>query len=134
MCKEAQEHASEDAKRRQIVEAQNKADQVIYSTQNMLKEYGSKLSEADKSAVNAALAELQSVAKSDDPAKIESAIDKVNRACHELARVMYQQATTQQAGPQAGGPGFQAGPQAQSRDTQSKGGDDVIDADYTVKG
>src|SRR5512145_2654582 len=96
MVKEAESHAAEDTRRKQDIETRNQADSLVYSTERTLAEHGSKLAEADRKAVDEALAEAKEALKGDDVNRITQAQEKLTRASHKLAEVMY-------ASPQAGG-------------------------------
>jgi len=105
MIKEAQEHAEEDKQRRRLVEARNHADSLIYSTEKSLKEHGSKVSEADRSAIERAIAELKEVLDKEDVAAIQSRTDALSRAAMKLGEAMYraQQGESATASGGAGG-------------------------------
>jgi molecular chaperone DnaK len=125
MKKDAEQFAGEDKKKRELVEARNKADQMAYQTEKMLKEHGDKLGAADKAPLEAAIAKVREKAKEDDAAAITQALDELEKASHAMAQHLYKS-----AGPAPGGqPGGQPGP-APSGD---KGKDDVIDAEFEVK-
>jgi len=131
MKREAEEHASEDKAKRELIDARNTADQLAHQTEKMLSELGEKATEADTSAVKAAIEALKTAAKGDDVNAITSAIDEVNRVAQEIGKRMYEQAAAQ-AGPPPGagaGPGAQPppGPEPEKKD------DDVIDAEFEVK-
>jgi molecular chaperone DnaK len=125
MVKEAEMHAEEDKKEREKIDARNTADSMIYSTEKSLKDYGDKVSAADKAAIESALEDLKKTV-ADQGASVEelkSKTEALQNASYKLAEEMYKNAQQQgpQAGPQAGPQdGPQAGPQ---------GGDDP---DYEV--
>jgi molecular chaperone DnaK len=112
MVKEAEANAAEDTRRKQEIETRNQADSLVYSTERMLAEHGSKLSADDRKAVDEALAEAKEALKSEDVARITQAHEKLTRASHKLAEAMY--AAQAAGGPSAGGatgaPGQAAGP------------------------
>jgi molecular chaperone DnaK len=142
MQREAESHAEEDKRERELIDKRNQADSLVYNVQRTLKEHGSKLSEADRAKIEAAIKEAQEAIKADDPARIERASEALTQASYTLAQMLYQQ---KQPGPEAGpaGPqqeaaaGAHAGPQAPGETPTSKGkgkGEgDVIDAEYEVK-
>jgi molecular chaperone DnaK len=131
MKREAEEHAGEDKAKRELIDARNQADALIYQTEKMLKDFGDKATEADKAGVTAALEALKKAKDGDDAAAITSAVDEVNRAAQEIGKRMYERTSAHAGpGPRPGpGPGPQQGPPpgAQKKD------DDVIDAEYEVK-
>jgi len=122
MVKDAEAHAEEDKKKREVIEAKNKAEAVIHSTEKTLKEYGDKVSSADKSAIETALQELKDAAQTDNLDDINNKTEAVTNASMKLGEAMYkaQQEASAQAGAQAGA----EQPQAE----QPK--EDVVDADF----
>jgi molecular chaperone DnaK len=127
MRHEAEEHADEDRKRRDTAEARNRADQLVYETEKLLKEHGDKLSADERQNVESAVEQLKEVKDGDDAEEIKQRIEAVQTAAHRIAEVMYQQSKAQQAGtgPAAEEPGQEAGP--------SGAEEDVVDADFEVK-
>ncbi len=103
MTKEAEAHAEEDKKFQELVEARNKADQLISMTENTLKENPDKVSEGDKKNIEDAIEELKKVKDGDDRGAIEAAIEKLSQASHKFAEDLYREAQAQaQAQQQAG--------------------------------
>ena len=128
MIREAEEHESEDRKRKDVVEAKNTADSLAYTTEKTLKEHGDKVDSMTRASIENALADLKEALKSDDAALIRKKIDALTTASHKLAEMIYSSAA--QGG--AGGAGAQAGPGAGG---SSKQGEDVVDAEFEeVKG
>ena len=101
MVKDAEANAAEDAKRKQEIEVRNQTDSLVYSTERTLAEHGAKLNEADKKAIEDALAEAREALKGEDTERMKRAQDAVTRAAHKLAEIMYRE--TQARGPEAGG-------------------------------
>jgi len=124
MVRDAEQHSEEDKKRKQIIEARNNADALAYSTEKSLKEYGEKIGESDRKAVEEALAKLRSVMNSDDLQAIQNAVEGLTKASHKLAEAMYADAAKAQ---QAGGP---AGPEFVDPGKSKDGS--AMDADFTV--
>ena len=103
MTKEAEAHAEEDKKFQELVEARNRADQLISATEKTLKENPDKVSEGDKKNIEAAIEELKKVKDGDDKSAIDSAIEKLSQASHKFAEELYKEAQAQaQAQQQAG--------------------------------
>src|SRR5262245_33014650 len=126
MTREADSHAEEDRKARERIEARNKLDGMIYSTERTLSEHRDKVDASMASDIEAAVAEAKSKLESNDTSEINAAYDRLVKASHKLAEIMYQQASSQAAG-QSGGDTGASGAAAGS----SGGGDDtVIDADF----
>ena len=103
MTKEAEAHAEEDKKFQELVEARNRADQLISATEKTLKENPDKVSEGDKKNIEDAIEELKKVKDSDDKTAIDSAMEKLSQASHKFAEELYKEAQAQaQAQQQAG--------------------------------
>ena len=96
MTKEAEANAEEDKKFQELVEARNKADQLISMTENTLKENPDKVSEGDKKNIEDAIEELKKVKDGDDRGAIEAAIEKLSQASHKFAEDIYREAQAQQ--------------------------------------
>ena len=103
MTKEAEANAEEDKKFQELVEARNKADQLISMTEKTLKENPDKISEGDKKNIEDAIEELKKAKDGDDRGAIEAAIEKLSQASHKFAEDLYREAQAQQqAGANAG--------------------------------
>ena len=103
MTKEAEAHAEEDKKFQELVEARNRADQLISTTEKTLKENPDKVSEGDKKNIEEAIEELKKVKDGDDKSAIDSAMEKLSQASHKFAEELYKEAQAQaQAQQQAG--------------------------------
>ncbi|ATV67815.1 molecular chaperone DnaK [Fusobacterium pseudoperiodonticum] len=103
MTKEAEANAEEDKKFQELVEARNKADQLISATEKTLKENPDKVSEGDKKNIEDAIEELKKVKDGDDRGAIDVAIEKLSQASHKFAEDLYKEAQAQaQAQQQAG--------------------------------
>ena len=121
MVKEAESHAEEDKQRREGVEAKNQGEALVHSTEKMLMDFGDKVPEGDRSAVESALSELKEALQGEDQERIKSSVDAVAQASMKLGEAMYQ--ASQSAEGAAGG-GEAGG--------QPEGGakDDVVDVDF----
>lgn len=121
MTKEAEAHAEEDKKFQELVEARNRADQLISATEKTLKENPDKVSEGDKKNIEAAIEELKKVKDGDDKSAIDSAMEKLTQAANKFAEELYKNTQAQQqAGAQAN---------ASSDENKSKKDDDVAEAE-----
>lgn len=129
MVRDAEQHADEDKIRRKAIEVRNNADSLLYSTEKTLKEHGDKVGEADRKAVEEALASLRQVMSGEDVQAIESAMENLGKASHKLAEVMYAEAAKAQQGGQ-GQPSSSAGPEYVN--PQPEAGNGPVDADFTV--
>jgi molecular chaperone DnaK len=120
MVKEAESHAEEDKKRRELVEVRNQAEALIHSTEKMLADFGDKVSAEDKSAVEAAAAEVKTAAEGEDVEAIKQKLEALAQASMKLGEAMYQSGEAEGA---AEGP---------SADAAGSGGADenVVDVDF----
>ncbi len=131
MRKDAELHASEDAKRHEEVETRNKADSLAFQVEKTLKEAGDKVPADKKAPVETALAELKEALKGTDVAAIKAKEDALMKAMEPIAQAMYAQ-----QGAAGAAPGADAGagaPPPPPQDEAKKGDDDIVDADYTMK-
>jgi len=126
MVKDAEAHAEEDKKRKAQVEAKNHAEALIHSTEKSLAEHGSKVGEAERRAIEDALASLKEAVKGNDADDIKAKTNALAQASMKLGEAMYAQAQKDQAGP--GGPG---GPGADGGAAGGAPKDDVVDAEFT---
>jgi molecular chaperone DnaK len=115
MVNDAESHAAEDKKRRAVVEAKNQGEALVHSTEKSLAEFGSKVSAADKSAIETAITDLKSALEGDDADAIQEKTNTLAQASMKLGEAMY-------AAQQADG----------SEGNAEKAGsdDDVVDADF----
>ncbi len=130
MVKDAESHASEDEKKRQLIEARNQADTLIYSTERSMRDLGDKIDSSVKSDIENKISELRKVMEGEDVDAIKKATDDLSQASHKLAEQLYQQQSQGQAGGAAGGAGGseQAGGGGGAQSGQDE---DVVDAEYT---
>lgn len=128
LVKDAELHAEEDKKKRELVEAKNQADALIYSTEKSIKELGDKVDDATKSQVETQIAALKTAIEGEDADEIKRLSEELTQSSHKLAEAMYKQAS--EAG--AGGPEAGAGPDpgAQAGGSAGGGDEDVVDADF----
>jgi molecular chaperone DnaK len=122
MVREAESHSDEDKRKREEIEARNRADSLVYQTEKMLNEHRSKLSDSDAKAVEAAVADCKKALESGDVAAINRAADALTQASHKVAEAMYRSGA--QAGASGGGTTNGSGAKAGEKT------DDVIDAEY----
>ena len=93
MTREAEFHAEEDKKKRELVEAINQADTLIYGVEKSLKDHGDKISESDKNSITEALEQCKKVKDSSDIGEIKKAIETLTNASHKLAEYIYKDAS-----------------------------------------
>ncbi|MBQ6109753.1 MAG: molecular chaperone DnaK [Thermoguttaceae bacterium] len=132
MQREAEAHADEDKKRRDLAEERNKAESLCWQLEKTMKDNESVVTEADKAAINPAIEKVREAAKGEDIDAIKSAVSSLEQASHAFATQLYQKAQAAQ-----GAAGAQAGPQGpfggQPGPDQGPKDDDTIDADFEVK-
>ncbi len=116
MVKDAEAHAAEDAKLKELVEVRNQADAMVHSTQKMLKDAGDSVDEAEKTAVETAITAVEEAIKGDDKAAIESSVEKLAEASQSIA----QKAQAKQAD----------GSAEQKQGDANKADDDIVDAEF----
>ncbi len=119
MVKEAESHAEEDKKRRELVEMRNQGEALVHSTERMLKDFGDKVPAGDKGLVENAATELKSALEGEDKDRIKEKIDALAQASMKLGEAMYQ-------ANQGAAPGGEAGPSADA----GGGQDNVVDVDF----
>ena len=134
MQRDAESHASEDKKKRELVEARNTAEQRVYQLEKLLEEHKDKLGDSDKTALRAAIDKVNEAKKSDDVAAINRAVDELSRASQAMSEHLYSA-----GGPGAGagaGPGPGAGPRPSASPNGGDGSqkpEDVIDVEFEEK-
>jgi len=124
MVRDAEAHSSEDKKKRELIEAKNHADSLVYQTEKSLREFGDKVDASEKQKIEEKLAELKKLMEGSDPEAMKKAGEELMQASHKLAEAVYAQG--QQAG--AGADGEHCG--AGCADEKSAKPDNVVDADF----
>ncbi len=130
MKRDAESHAEEDKSRKQLVEAKNNADSMIYATQKSLKEVGDKVDSETKGNVESAIEKVKKVLEGNDLDAIKSATEELTQASHKLAEIMYSQASKEQPGGGSAGGADAGGADAGAAGGGKKDDDDVVDADF----
>ena len=123
MTKDAQAHAEEDKKKKELVESRNRLDTLIYSTEKSLSELGEKVSQEDKKKVEDAIGQAKEALKSDQIETLKTAEKELTSASHKIAEEMYKQASAK-----AQGPGGQ-----KPADGSSEAKEEAVDAEYKVE-
>ena len=125
MKREAEEHAEEDKKRKELIDAKNEADSLVYSTEKLIKDNGDKVSDETKKKIEDAAEELKKAIASDDLEKINAEKEAFQKIVHEASGELYKQDDAAGAAQNAGG-------NAEGGQEEKAGNDDnVVDADYT---
>ena len=124
MRRDAESHADDDKRKKEMADARNEADATIWQVESMMREAGDKIGEADKSPVNAAIEKLREAMKGDNVDAVRTALGTVQTAAHAMAQHVQRAG----GGAPSGAPGGDSQPSA-----GGPKGDDVIDAEYEVK-
>jgi molecular chaperone DnaK len=138
MVKDAEEHKEEDDKRRELADARNRAEQVVFETEKLLKEHGAKAGAEDREAIEKAVARLKEVKGSEDAAAIKRAMEEVASATYKLSEQLYRASAGARA--QGAGASGEAGPRPEPAEDdreqpsarRGSGDGKVVDADFTV--
>lgn len=118
--REAEQFADEDKKRKELIEAKNSAESLIYQTEKSLKDLGDKISDDEKSSITSKVDALKNALNSDDPKEIKSKSEDLTNDFYKISQKLYENVNPNQAGTNASGEG------------ETKADDDVVDADYEV--
>ncbi len=130
LIKDAEMHAEDDQKQKELVEARNNADSLIYATEKSMKELGDKVDAETKSRIEEIIGRLRKEMEGDDVGAINSVSEELTQASHKLAETMYQQASQSGAEQE----GAESAGSSESKASASED-EDVVDADYEeVKG
>ena len=120
MVKDAEAHADEDKKRKELVEARNQGEALAHSTEKSLKDYGDKVSAEDKGAIETAIAELKTALEGEDLEAIQAKTQALSEVSMKLGEAMYKAAQAEE----------EAGASAEGAEDAPKADDDVVDADF----
>jgi molecular chaperone DnaK len=123
MMKDAELHAEEDRKRKELVEAKNNADQLVYSVDKTIKDLGDKVDAGEIAKANDAKEAVKKALETDDIDQIKKATEELTQVVQQLSTKLYEQAAQAQQAAQGGGAG---------EGGEAKGKDNVVDADYEV--
>jgi molecular chaperone DnaK len=123
MVKDAEEHAEEDRKAHELVEARNQCDHMVHSVRKSLKEHGDKVGADEKEKIEKALKEAEESLKSDDQAAIQAKTQALAQAAHKLAEAMYKEEQAKQQAQPAG--------DEKAAEGAKKDEGNVVDAEYT---
>ncbi|MFH1093501.1 MAG: molecular chaperone DnaK [Candidatus Omnitrophota bacterium] len=132
MVKDAEKFAEADKKKREEIETRNQAEALVYSTEKSLKEFGDKVSAADKENIEKKAAQLKEDINGTDFDKIKKSTEELTQAAHKLAEAVYKAQAAQQQGAQSASQAQQdAQPGEAAKDNKNK--EDVVDAEYKVE-
>ena len=130
MMKDSKENEAEDRKKRELVDARNQLDTLVYTVEKSLKEYGEKISAGDKKTVEDALSKAKGKLSSDSADEIKKAQEELTKASHKLAEEMYKKTSAEQQKGRAGADEQKA--QADKGGQKSED-ENIVDADYKVE-
>ncbi|MBI4982466.1 MAG: molecular chaperone DnaK [Candidatus Omnitrophica bacterium] len=135
MVKDADKFAAEDTKRKELVEAINQADNLVYATEKSLKDYGDKVSQEDRAAIESSANELKAAIKDKNLERVKKGMEDLTKASHKLAEEVYKQAAQKQKAQGATGGQGQQGPSGQAaaeepKQENKKNDEEVIDAEF----
>mgnify|MGYP001297408321 CR=1 FL=1 len=127
MRKEAEGHAEDDRKRKELIETRNNADNTVYSAEKVLRDLGDKVPGNLKTQVEEKISQVRNVINSEDPAGIRKATEELQQVLSQVGTAAYQQ-----AGPEAGAPGGPEGPggAAGGQPGGPGEGEDVVDGEF----
>ncbi|CAD6491042.1 MAG: Chaperone protein DnaK [Candidatus Argoarchaeum ethanivorans] len=126
--KDAEEHAKEDEKRKELIEVKNQADSLVYTTEKTISELGEKVPEDQKTKAEDAVKKLKDAIKTDDVDTIKSAIEELTKEMHALSQILYQQAQEEQAQQQQAQE--EQAPETGTESTTTGDEEKVVDVDY----
>ena len=129
MVKDAEAHGEEDRKKKSLVEARNKADQIIYTTEKTLKEYGDKISADEKKNIEEKMEKVKQAMKGENVDEINRSIDELMQASHKIAEQMYKQTAGAQQQTASQEPPKEEKKEEKKED---KGKEGAVDADFEV--
>ena len=129
MVKDAESHAAEDKKKKEVVELKNQADALIHATEKSLKEHGSKIGAEDKKKIEASLEALKNVKDSENKEELKSKIDALTQASMKLGEEIYKEAQKEAAKQQQAGEAKPASTQEDNK-TDKKKEEKVVDAEF----
>jgi molecular chaperone DnaK len=127
MVREASTHADEDRQKRELIDARNQLDGLVYQTERTLGEHGAALDPTTRGTIESALTDAKKALESQDAAQVRSAADTLARASHKLAEAMYAKASTNKEGA-SGGADAGTGDGAGATDGKDK--EDVVEAEF----
>jgi molecular chaperone DnaK len=125
LVRDARRHAAEDERRKELIQARNQADQLIYQMEKTLRDMGDQVSASDRNQIESVIEELKQAKEGDDAERIKQLIERLQQASYAIGQQMYaQQQAQQQAGPQPGGP------QPPGGNGRGKEAEDVVEGEF----
>ena len=133
MKSDAEQFAEEDKKQREVVDARNQADHLVYTTEQTLKEHGDKVPAEELAAAETAVNQTKEAMKGDDADAIKKSMENLMTASQALGKIMYEEAAKQTQAGAAQQTDADGEPVGAAAATDDKKDDDVIDAEFEVK-
>ena len=132
MVKDAEKFAAEDSKKKEEIETINQADNLVYSTEKSLKDYGDKVSQAERADIEAKANDLKQAIKDKNVERIKKGMEELTKSAHKLAEEIYKQAAAkqQQSGQQTAQPHEEKADAGADQSQATPAGEDVIDAEF----
>ena len=131
MVQDAEKFAADDVKKKELVEAINQADNLVYATEKSLKDYGDKVSQEDKANIESAADSLKTAIKDKNLERIKKGVEDLTKASHKLAEEVYKQAAAKQQQAQgAGGKAQEKSESPKEAPEEEKKKEDIIDAEF----
>ncbi len=133
LVREAKRHEAEDRERKELVEARNTADALIYQMEKTLRELGDQVSASDRGRIEGIIEDLKRAKDGDDAARIRQLIEQLQQASYAIGQQMYAQQTAAQeaaGGPQAGPGGFDAGPSGAPPSGNGRSEEEVVEGEF----
>lgn len=124
MVKEAEKHAEEDTKRKEIIETKNEADSLIYTTESTMNQFKDKIDDKLREKIEESLKKLKETVKSDDIEKIKKDMEELRKSVQEIGAQVYQQAQTEQMKTEG---------KEEKKESKKKDDEKVVDAEYEVE-
>jgi molecular chaperone DnaK len=134
MVKDAESHAEEDQKRRELATARNEADNLIYAIESSVNDHGDKISESDKQEIENAIQGLKKALEQDSLDEIRNGIDTLTQASHKISEILYQESAHAEGAEAAGAAAGSDATSSSTGEAEDQGADsDVVDAEFEVE-
>jgi molecular chaperone DnaK len=134
MMKDAEAHSEEDKKRREVVDAKNQADQMVYNLEKLLRENKDKVPEEEAKKVQAEIENTKKAIESENADQMKNAVEKLSQASHKLTEIMYQQASQQQQAQQQAPSSQEPAAEKKGKKEETDSEEEVIDAEVVDEG
>ncbi|MBU1124647.1 MAG: Hsp70 family protein, partial [Candidatus Omnitrophica bacterium] len=130
MVKDAEKFAADDVKKKDLIETVNQADTLVYATEKSLKDYGDKVSQAERADIESKLNDVKNAIKDKNIERIKKGVEDLTKASHKLAEEVYKQTAAKQQQAQSDPHAKQSQDSAEPAQEKKEGGEEIIDAEY----